>query len=885
MQSPPGRARSAPKGAKITPTSSSSFGGASQPHHAHSPNSTSSSSPSSSAPSSSSSSSSPSFFLSHPLSAGLGLSPAQAESIWSSLRVAIREIQCHNASKLRFEELYRNAYTLVLHKYGEMLYRGVQECLSLQMDRVCEAVRLTSDERFLSSLCDEYWEHETLMVLIRDFLMYLDREFCRKHKLPPVYDLGLLLFRDRVVRQGGVHERLKALMLDSVRREREGELIDRRRMKEATMLLVRVNVGNMEVYRIDFEQPFLSQTHTYYQQEAQRYFADNSCSDYLAKVELRMMEEEARCDAYLDHSSKAKVQAAIQEELIGNYAKAIVDDEKSGAVPMMRNGQDHDLRRMYTLFSHLSHSPAASPSSASSSSPNSGGAGSSSSSSSGGGSGGSTSSSSRLNPLDHLRECMAALVKATGIAIVNDKDAARQPHLFMQQCLSVRQQFTRYVEQSFSNDRAFVRSLKESLEAFLNSDARSAHFLSLYLDDLIRRQLRLTSEADVEHRLNEVISLFRYLQDKDVFEEHYKQLLAQRLLAGGGAGLAGEVERSLIGKLKAESGHQFTSRLEGMFKDMELSKALMTAYNQHSAHHPPLFAAASSPSSSPNPASSTELSVQVLTTGFWPMPSPTSILLPPPCQSLLSHFSTFYSSLHSGRRLTWQHASSNAELRCTFDSGRKELLVHGYAMVVLLLYNTAESYTFAQLQQLTLIPRFELARHLLSLAHPSVRILRKSPNTKLLEDSHHFAYNTAYTSKLYRNKPPLLSKQMLQGALGGGAGGAGGGAAGSGSGAAGSAGGGGADAELGGKRGDAEGDSLPPAVLEARKNRVEASVVRIMKARKSMEHNALLQEVAKQLSSRFAVEPAFVKKRLESLIERDYIERDKDNRRLYHYLA
>jgi len=58
-----------------------------------------------------------------------------------------------------------------------------------------------------------------------------------------------------------------------------------------------------------------------------------------------------------------------------------------------------------------------------------------------------------------------------------------------------------------------------------------------------------------------------------------------------------------------------------------------------------------------------------------------------------------------------------------------------------------------------------------------------------------------------------------------------------------------------------------------------------MKARKTLDHNNLIAEVVKQLSARFAVEPAFIKKRIESLIEREYIARDKDNRRLYHYLA
>ena len=694
------------------------------------------------------------------------------------------------------------------------------------MDEVCDKVKAVGDERLVAALCDEFREHEVIMRLIRDVLMFLDNQYAIPEKLVPVYQLGLLLFRDKVVREVSVHGRLKPLLLDAVRREREGEMIDRRRMKEATTMLVHVNVSSLEVYVLDFEGPFLAQTAAYYQSEARRYFADNNCSDYLIKVEQRMAEEEQRCEAYLNHSSLPKVRLCVQEELIGRYAKALVDDEKSGAVPMMRLGQDDDLRRMYALFSHLSHT-------------------------------------AKPNPVDFIRDAMAGLIKQTGQQIVNDKEAARHPHVFMAQCLAVRQRFTHYVEFSFSNDRAFVRALKEALEWFLNSDGRSAHYLSLYVDDLIRHQMKLQSETDIDLRLNDVISIFRHLQDKDLFEEHYKAQLAQRLLAGGASAVSGEVERSLIGKLKAESGHQFTSRLEGMFKDMELSKQLQQSY--HSSY------SLSFPSSSP----STELTVQVLTTGFWPLPPPVPIQLPSSCQSLLTHFSSFYASVHSGRRLTWHPSQSTAELRCTFDSGRKEVLVHAYAMAVLLLYNSAESYTFGQLLQLTRIPRFDLARHLLSLAHPSVRLLKKTPNTRLLEDGHSFAYNTAYTSKLYRNKPPLLSKQMIQGALGAGL--AGSPAAG---GMAGSAGGEGGDAMV-----EGEGEALPPSVLEARKNRVEASVVRIMKARKSMEHGQLMEEVAKQLSGRFAVEAAFCKKRIEALIEREYIARDKDNRRMYHYLA
>ncbi len=58
-----------------------------------------------------------------------------------------------------------------------------------------------------------------------------------------------------------------------------------------------------------------------------------------------------------------------------------------------------------------------------------------------------------------------------------------------------------------------------------------------------------------------------------------------------------------------------------------------------------------------------------------------------------------------------------------------------------------------------------------------------------------------------------------------------------------------------------------------------------MKTRKTLDHNSLVAEVIKQMASRFHPQPADVKKRIESLIEREYLERDKDNRNVYTYLA
>ena len=55
-------------------------------------------------------------------------------TIWTMLKNAIQEIQRKNNSGLSFEELYRNAYTMVLHKHGGKLYEGLREVVASHLD-------------------------------------------------------------------------------------------------------------------------------------------------------------------------------------------------------------------------------------------------------------------------------------------------------------------------------------------------------------------------------------------------------------------------------------------------------------------------------------------------------------------------------------------------------------------------------------------------------------------------------------------------------------------------------------------------------------------------------------------------------------------------------
>lgn len=65
------------------------------------------------------------------------------ESIWTLLKNAIQEIQKKNNSGLSFEELYRNAYTMVLHKYGERLYTGLREVVTQHLELKVSFIYIT----------------------------------------------------------------------------------------------------------------------------------------------------------------------------------------------------------------------------------------------------------------------------------------------------------------------------------------------------------------------------------------------------------------------------------------------------------------------------------------------------------------------------------------------------------------------------------------------------------------------------------------------------------------------------------------------------------------------------------------------------------------------
>lgn len=713
--------------------------------------------------------------------------PKYADKTWKILEHAIHEIYNHNASGLSFEELYRNAYNMVLHKYGEKLYAGLVTTMAWHLKEMSRSIEAAQGGLFLEELNRKWADHNKALQMIRDILMYMDRTFVPSSHKIPVHELGLNLWRENIVRSSKIQTRLVSTLLELIQKERTGEVINRGLMRNITKMLM--DLGS-SVYQEDFEKPFLDVSASFYSGESQQFIECCDCGEYLNKAERRLNEEMERVSQYLDAKTESKITHVVETEMIANHMQRLVHMDNSGLVNMLVDDKYDDLSRMYNLFRRVP------------------------------------------DGLSTIREVMTSHLRETGKQLVTDPDKLRDPVDFVQRLLNEKDKHDKIISAAFNNDKTFQNALNSSFEYFINLNNRSPEFISLYVDDKLRKGLKGVSEEDVEIVLDKVMMLFRYLQEKDVFEKYYKQHLAKRLLSG--KTVSDDAERSLIVKLKTECGYQFTSKLEGMFTDMKTSQDTMQGF----------YASQSASDFADGPS----LAVQVLTTGSWPTQPIAPCNLPPEILGVCERFRTFYLGTHTGRRLTWQTNMGTADLKATFGKNQKhELNVSTYQMCILMLFNSSDRLTYKEIEQATEIPASDLKRCLQSLACVKGKnVLGKDPMSKDIAEDDAFMVNDKFSSKFFKVKIGTVVAQ---------------------------------------KESEPEKQETRQRVEEDRKPQIEAAIVRIMKSRRVLDHNNIVAEVTKQLQSRFLPNPVVIKKRIESLIEREFLERDKADRKLYRYLA
>eukprot|EP00210_Caulerpa_lentillifera_P002107 g2022.t1 len=675
---------------------------------------------------------------------------------------------------------------MVLHRYGDRLYNGLTKTLTVHLENIADGVVSTQGEAFLRELEQKWEDHLKSTQMIRDILMYMDRTYVNQQHKVPVFQLGLNLWYNVVIQRPVVSDRLRSILLDMIYKERVGEIIEKPLIRSITKMLTELGE---HVYRSEFEVHFLTDSADFYKKEANEYLRAKDCPDYLRRAECRFLEEEERVRRYLDESSKDAIIGVLRDELISKQMQTLVEMENTGEVALLEGNKYEDLARMYNLFYKVN------------------------------------------GGLHLIKTTMAEHVKQCGNQLVNDPELVKDPIGYVLGLLQLREKYEEIIKWSFGDDKGFKNAVNLSFEQFINQNQRSPEFISLFIDDKLKKGHKEYTDKMFDEMLDKVMTIFRFLHEKDIFERYCKLHLSRRLLFG--RGVSDPAESSLLIKLKTECGYQFTSKLESMFNDIKMSEDIQKDFREY-LHESSIDLGI-------------DFTVRVLTTGSWPLQIPTQCNLPVELQSASDQFQSFYLQTRTGRKLTWQTSMGTVDVSATYGTRKHLLVMSTFQAIIVNLFNDSSQLTFADIVSATGIPSADLKKQLVPMfSSKGKQILLKLTEGKDITDNCVFSVNEDFTSKLYKVK---IGTAVLA------------------------------------KDSEPEKMETRAKVEEDRKPQIEAAIVRIMKARRQLDHHSIITEVTRQLAPRFNPNPSMIKKRIESLIERDFIIRDPQDRRLYRYQA
>ena len=597
-----------------------------------------------------------------------------------------------------------------------------------------------------------------------DEVIAQDRIYCKDFRKPSIFTASMGQFRDYVLRtplqpgpdhQISIAQVLNAVILDQVRMDREGDIIDKSLLKSCVYMLeglyeTEEEEEHLKLYLTSFEPEFLRASEEFYQHEGSALLLDADAGTFCKHAKKRVSEEEDRCRSTLSPLTLGKIKLVVETELIKNHLREVIALEGSGVKYMIDNDRTSELEMMYDL-------------------------------------------SARVDPKkEELKKAVQARIVEQGNDANNatiattqapprplapngdrpdgEEKAPEKPvNLqttaainWVDAVLRLKDKYDTFFTQAFQSDQGLQTAFTRSFTDFINAFERSSEYLSLFFDENMKKGIKGKTENEVDELLDKGITLLRYIQDKDMFERYYKKHLSRRLLMKRSISM--DAERQMISKMKMEVGNTFTQRIEAMFKDMTVSDDLTTQYKGHVAQL-----------GDPDPKRA-EIEVNVLTSTMWPLdamaPSYSEgenrpkCIFPSQIERIKEGFEKFYLDKHSGRQLTWQANMGTADIRAYFPEMKgakktRELNVSTYAMVILLLFNDlppGHSMTCEEVQAQTNIPFNELTRNLQSLAVANkTRVLVKEPMSKDIKPTDKFYFNEHFYSQFQRVKIGVIT--------------------------------------------------------------------------------------------------------------------------------
>lgn len=703
----------------------------------------------------------------------------------------------------------------IYHKLDEYLVEFIS---SLEKD---------PDESFLEFYVRK-WSRFTIGAgYLNNVFDYMNRYWVQKERSDgrrDVFDVSTLaLLKWKTHMFNNNKETLIREILDQTERQRNNELVNTSSLSTAIKSLVFLGIdvqdlkkSNLVVYINHFELGFLAETKEYYRKESAQFLQHHNVVDYMRKCETRLAEEISRSNNYLEDHTKKPLLDTLNQALIEDHATEMYNE----FLGLLEQNETEHIQRMYKLLSMV---PAT---------------------------------------LQPLADTLEKYIKEEAAKAIDDikkqneqhmqeasnteagktkksSPGATNPRTYVHLLISIYLRFNEVISVAFSKDPIFIKSLDNACRFFVNknsiatptpkSHCKTPDLLARYADSYLKGS---SKESDTTVLNPDILMIiFKFIEDKDAFEEHYRRLLAKRLINSNTK--SDELEESIIQRLQEENSLEYTSKMTKMFQDMKASEDLKRLMRSEIANTDNTIK---------------DFTPLILAQSMWPFThmEEYKLNLAPELMPSFEMLLLLYKEKHSGRQLKWLWNHGKSEIKANLSrKGKPPFLftVTNVQLMILLAYNKTNVHTFQSLLEIVGVAKHTFEAHLTPFV--KYKLLEQTPNGSgdFNQPDTKFTIVEEYKSKKLRvNFVSSIKSEQKQ-----------------------------------------EDVDANREIDESRKNFLSACIVRIMKARKQIKHNELVNEVATQALTRFRARIIDIKKVIDYLIEKEYLRRMEND--MYEYLA
>ncbi|KAK8815199.1 hypothetical protein WA158_003411 [Blastocystis sp. Blastoise] len=523
---------------------------------------------------------------------------------------------------------------------------------------------------------------------IREIIIHFDHLYCINVLHTSFITLCLSFWTDVFNNFPLLKNKIYICLLTLLKEDRDGKRVDINVYSKCIDMLIK-----MDIYSREFEPKLLEDTGEYYIEESDRLVDAGDINIYISTFLKRIQQEEDHSRILFQNSSFESLISVVEDKFIKIPHDFVI---KKGLPLLLQNNDFEKARVLYTYCE-------------------------------------------KLDLTNELKDTACRYIITRG---AYELDHCTTTLSLIKALINLHSLYKLLYKECFQENSSMSISLSAALSEVINRDNKLvAEVISIYIHSLVS-SLPLMSNNDVIsfnknakkqelsdkinspsfiEGINNILPVYKYLNNKDYFESFYKIYLAKRLVIGSyGHFLA---ERYIIQSINECVGGRNTVSLTHMLEDLDKSITIRKEFQY--IYNP-----------------SIPINITVISKGMWPDYSEIECEIPREFSDFEDRFLQYHKSAHKDRNISFIHGDSFVYVDMTFKKNCYHLYCSMFQYNILKLFTTNKSCSYKDIETIVKMEDALLVPCLTSLVTKGILVTQDN-NMTITKDSI-FTFNSSF---------------------------------------------------------------------------------------------------------------------------------------------